>query len=87
MNGFPASSVGSISSELNRRKMLLEQLRFIRFGVDALRETVADHGVRLSAIEEHTGQELVQLAGLDRRIDDFDAHLARIERRLDLVEA
>lgn len=46
---------------------VLEQLRHIRFGVDALRETVADHGVRLSSMEEHTGQVLVQLAGLNRR--------------------
>ncbi|MBA3517531.1 MAG: hypothetical protein H0T75_07790 [Rhizobiales bacterium] len=67
--------------------LVLEQLRHIRFGVDALRETVADHGVRLSSMEEHTGQVLVQLAGLNRRMDRFDERLARIERRLELVEA
>ena len=67
--------------------LVLEQLRHIRFGVDALRETVADHGVRLSTIEEHMGQELIQLAGLNRRMDRFDERLARIERRLELVEA
>ncbi len=67
--------------------LVLEQLRHIRFGVDALRETVADHGARLSSMEEHTGQVLVQLAGLNRRMDRFDERLARIERRLELVEA
>ena len=56
-------------------------------GWDALRESVADHGVRLSAIEEHTGQELVQLAALNKRMDRFDEPLSRIERRLELVEA
>ena len=81
-----AGSKGWIMAE-QVDSLVLEQLRYIRFGVDALRETVADHGVRLSAIEEHTGQELVQLAGLNRRMDVFDARLARIERRLDLVEA
>ncbi len=67
--------------------LVLEQLRHIRFGVDALRETVADHGLRLSSMEEHMGQVLVQLAGLNRRMDRFDERLARIERRLELVEA
>ncbi len=67
--------------------LVLEQLRHIRYGVDALRETAADHGVRLSAIEEHTGQELVQLAALNKRMDRFDERLSRIERRLELVEA
>jgi hypothetical protein len=67
--------------------LVLEQLRPIRVGVDALRETVAGHGVRLSAIEEHMGQELVQLAALNKRMDRFDERLSRIERRLELVEA
>ena len=67
--------------------LVLEQLRLIRHGVDSLRETIADHGVRLSAIEEHTGQELVQLAALNKRMDRFDERLGRIERRLELVEA
>ena len=67
--------------------LVLEQLRHIRAGVDALRETIADHGVRLSAIEEHTGQELVQLAALNKRMDRFDERMSRIERRLELVEA
>ena len=65
----------------------LEQLRHIRAGVDALRETVADHGVRLSAIEEHTGQVLVQLGALNKRMDRFDERVGRIERRLELVDA
>jgi sugar phosphate isomerase/epimerase len=67
--------------------LVLEQLRHIRSGVDALRETIADHGVRLSAIEEHTGQELVQLAALNERMDRSDERLSRIERRLELAEA
>jgi hypothetical protein len=67
--------------------LVLEQLRHIRYGVDALRETIADHGVRLSSIEEHTGQELVQLAALNKRMDRFDERLSRIERRLELVDA
>ena len=67
--------------------LVLEQLRCIRFGGDALRETAADHGVRLSAIEEHTGHGLVQLGALNRRLDRFDERVGRIERRLELVEA
>jgi len=67
--------------------IVLEQLRHIRAGVDGLRETIADHGVRLSAIEEHTGQELVQLAALNKRMDRFDERLSRIERRLELADA
>jgi hypothetical protein len=55
--------------------IVLEHLRHIRYGVDALRETVADHGVRLSAIEEHTGQILVQLGALNKRMDRFDEPL------------
>ena len=66
---------------------VLEQLRHIRSGLDVLRETVADHGVRLSSIEEHTGQVLVQLGELNRRMDRFDERVGRLERRLELVEA
>lgn len=67
--------------------LVLEHLRHIRWSVDALRETVADHRLRLTAVEEHLGPMQVQLAGLNRRMDRFDERLGRIERRLELVEA
>jgi hypothetical protein len=38
-------------------------------------------------LEIHVGQLTIQLGGRNQRMDRFDERLARIERRLDLVEA
>lgn len=60
--------------------LILEHLRALRGGVDALREDMRDVKIRLSHVEESLG-------GINRRIDRVEAPLDRIESRLGLVDA
>ena len=67
--------------------LILEHLRAIRKDVSELRDDVSDLKSRMSAQEEISGQILVMLGALGRRFDRNEERLARIERRLDMVEA
>jgi hypothetical protein len=67
--------------------LILEHLRHVRARIDSVAEDVADLKSRMSAQEEISGQILVMLGALGRRFDRSDERLARIERRLDMVEA
>lgn len=60
--------------------LVLEHLKRIRVTLDDLREETRELKVRTSNVE-------AQVVALDHRMDPFDDRLARIERRLDLVEA
>ena len=66
---------------------MLEQLRHMRRTIDIVAADVNDMKLRMSAVEHHLGHVVVQAAGLNSRTDRFDERLARVERRLDLVEA
>jgi predicted nuclease with TOPRIM domain len=60
--------------------LILEHLRHLRSGLDAVREAVRDIKIRLTHVEEG-------LAGVNRRIDRVETRLDRIESRLGLVDA
>ncbi len=62
-------------------------LRRIRISVERTEQDMADVKVRLSAVENLLGQHQMQFAALNSRMDRFDERLARIERRLELVDA
>ncbi len=74
--------------------LVLEQLRHIRRTVDDTRADLADIKLRVTGLEASQGQMTsimghiqTQLAGQSLRMDRIDERIARIERRLDLVEA
>jgi hypothetical protein len=67
--------------------LVLEQLRLIRKGQDEIREDTLDIKIRMSSTERHLGEIQVQAAALNTRIDRVDERLARVERRLGLVDA
>jgi archaellum component FlaC len=67
--------------------LILEYLRNIRSDTTAIRNDVDDLKLRMTAVEHHLGQQQVQLAGINGRIDRLDERVGRIERRLELVEA
>ena len=67
--------------------LILEHLQAIRKDISEFRDGVADLKSRTSAQEEISGQILVMLGALGRRFDRNEERLARIERRLDMVEA
>ena len=58
--------------------IVLEHLRYMRKGIDDIRDDVRDSKLRLTHVEEN-------LAMLNRRMDRFESRLERIEKRLDLV--
>jgi hypothetical protein len=67
--------------------LILEYLRNIRSDTTAIRNDVDDLKLRMTAVEHHLGQQQVQLAAINGRIDRLDERVGRIERRLELVEA
>lgn len=67
--------------------LVLEHLRRIRASQERMELDMADLKTRVSLLESHQGQVLTLLGGLGQRLDRFDERVARIERRLDLVEA
>jgi hypothetical protein len=70
----------------NVENLVLEQLRHIRRAVDELRLDMIEVKSRVSTLEQVQGQILTLLGTMNHRMDRFDERLARIERRLDLVE-
>jgi predicted nucleic acid-binding Zn-ribbon protein len=67
--------------------LVLEQLRLIRKSQEEMREDILDIKIRLSATERHLGELQLQVAALNSRMDRFDERMARVERRLGLVDA
>jgi hypothetical protein len=71
--------------------LVLEDLRYIRGGLDALRQDMRDVKHRLTTLEVQVtnlaSPESSHYAGLAIRMDRADDRLDRIERRLDLVPA
>jgi predicted nucleic acid-binding Zn-ribbon protein len=66
--------------------LVLELLRKTRASQERMEQDVADLKVRMSTVENMLGQQQIQLAALNGRMDRLDERLGRIERRLDLVE-
>src|SRR5579871_774692 len=67
--------------------LVLEILRKVRTSQDRTEQDVSDLKARMSSVEHLLGQQQVQLAALNARLDRTDERLTRIERRLELVDA
>ncbi len=67
--------------------LVLEMLRRIRSSQERMELDIGDLKSRVSLIEQMQGQMLALLGGLGQRMDRFEERMARIERRLDLVES
>jgi hypothetical protein len=65
--------------------IVLEILRKVRASQERMEQDIAEQKIRMSAVENLLGQQQIQLATLNGRLDRFDERLGRIERRLDLV--
>ena len=75
-------------------ELLLEALKRIQGTLGAMAADVTDLKTRMSAVEmnlglmkQEMGQQSVQIAALNVRMDRFDERLRRIENRLDLADA
>jgi len=65
--------------------LVLEILRKVRSSQERMEQDISDLKIRMSSVETMLGQQLIQFATLNTRMDRFDERLGRIERRLDLV--
>jgi predicted nucleic acid-binding Zn-ribbon protein len=70
----------------NMESLILEHLRHIRAGQDAMREDIREIKVRLSNLETEMAQVHVRIAELSVRIDRLSNRVERIETRLGLIE-
>jgi predicted nucleic acid-binding Zn-ribbon protein len=65
--------------------LVLELLRKTRASQERMEVDISDLKVRMSSVENLLGQQQIQIATLNGRLDRFDERLGRIERRLELV--
>lgn len=74
----------------NIESLVLEHLRAIRADLAEVRDTLRDHGRRLTSMEVAIGNlaatEMSHYANTAVRADKTDDRLDRIERRLELKE-
>ncbi len=64
---------------------LLEHMRAIRGGMDKMAEDIGDIKLRLESIETYVAQLHKDSAHVQVRVDRMDDRMARIEKRLELV--
>ena len=67
--------------------LVLEMLRRIRASQERMELDMIDIKARLTGVEISVGQLTSQLAAQSLRLDRIEERVARIERRLDLVDA
>jgi len=72
---------------LQVENLILDHLRHLRGGVDALREDMREVKTRLGILENQYANLESQYASVSSRLDRLDARVERIERRLDLADA
>jgi hypothetical protein len=66
--------------------LVVDHLKRIRGRLSSIGVDLGDLKTRVSSLAQYQGQVLTLLGGLNQRMDRFDEWMARIERRLDLVE-
>lgn len=68
-------------------ELMYELLKRMHAQLGEIAMDVSDMKLRMSAMETGFGQQSLQIAALNSRMDRFDERLGRVERRLDLVDA
>ncbi|WP_298691515.1 hypothetical protein [uncultured Sphingomonas sp.] len=66
--------------------LILERLRRMDDRLVNIESDMHDVKLRVSAVEDHIGTLVASMAGLNARMDRFDARLTRVERRLDISD-
>ena len=67
--------------------LVLEQLRLIRASMQRMELDVGDLKLRVSPLGQNMGQVVTALGAVNGRLDRLEERVARIERRLDPVDA
>ena len=71
----------------NVESLVLEQFRRLNQRLDRKDLEDLEVKMRLSSLDEHMAGIMTSLAGMNSRFDRMEERVARIERRLDLVDA
>lgn len=67
--------------------LILERLRRMDERLGNIEDEFQHLKTRGSALDEHMVDMIINLSGINTRLDKFDERLTRIERRLDLTNA
>jgi hypothetical protein len=74
-------------SEAVTNELIYSVLQKLQTDMSELRFDVAELKTRATVTDEHLGNMLLSLTGVNRRLDRVEERLSRVERRLDLSEA
>ena len=67
--------------------LILERLRRMDDRLVNIEADLHDLKLRMTVVEEHIGNLVLSVSGLNARMDRFDERLTRVERRMDLRDA
>ena len=74
-------------SEAVTKELIYSVLQKLQSDMTELRFDVGDLKSRATATDEHLGNVILTLSGVNRRLDRVEERLGRVERRLELREA
>lgn len=66
--------------------LVIQILRRMQTDLSAVREDIGTLKLRMTALEQHFATLIASQAGQSDRVDAIERRLARVERRLDLVD-
>jgi hypothetical protein len=73
-------------SEVVDNSMIYSILQRMQGDISEMKFDVRDLKVRMTIVEEHLGNTVLALSGVNSRLDRLTDRVERIERRLDLTE-
>ena len=77
--------IGRMAEDVDN--LVLEHLLAIRAGNDKTHQMLFDLTQRIASLEQKAASAAVDLANINGRLDGFEKKLARIKKRLGLIEA
>ena len=66
-------------------ELIFEVLKKVQDDVSLIRGDVHDLKLRITVVEEHLGNMMLSISGLNSRMDRFDERLSRVEKRMELT--
>ena len=73
-------------SENVNNELIYSVLQKMQTDMSELKFDVRDLKVQMTMVEEHLGNTLIGISGVNSRLDRVSDRLERVERRLDLTE-
>ena len=74
-------------SENVTNELIYNVLQKMQFDMSEMKFDVRDLKTRMTMVEEHMGNSIIAISGVNNRLDRLNDRVERIEQRLDLTEA